>query len=85
MENKLPLKIYPLAQNDMENIFRYISIELGNPQSAIKLIDELQEQFTLICEFPESCPLVKNEYLKDKTLRKLLVKNYIAFYRVKNN
>ena len=33
---------------------------------------------------PNSCPLVNNEYVKDKTLHKLIVNNYIIFYRVKD-
>ena len=38
-----------------------------------------------MCAFPESCPYINNEYVKDKSLRKLIVNNYIAFYRVRDN
>lgn len=83
--NKLQLVIFPLAQADLEQIFDYIAVELCNPTAAIKLINDFENGFDLVCQFPESCPLINNEYVNDKSLRKLIVNNYIAFYRVKNN
>ncbi len=68
----------------MENIFAYISKELKNPVAAIKQIDDFEKAFDNICTFPESCPFIDNEYVKDKTLRKLIVNNYIAFFRIKD-
>ena len=85
MENRLRLKIYPLAQADMEQIFRYISEDLCNPTAALGQINDFEKAFDNICIFPESCPIIRNEYVKDGSLRKLIVNNYIAFYRVKDN
>ncbi len=84
MENKYRLKIFPLAQTDMENIFAYIAEELKNPTAAIDQINDFEKAFENICVFPESCPVIDNEYVKDKTLRKLAVNNYIAFFRIKD-
>ena len=83
--NKLPLKIFPLAQADLKNIIEYISVELSNRKAAADLIDDFENAFDNIRLFPECCPRVDNEYVNDKSLRKLIVKNYIAFYRLKNN
>ena len=83
--NKYELKIFPLAQLDMEQIFDYIAVELCNPSAAMKQINDFEKAFENICIFPESCPYIKNEYVKDKSLRKLVVNNYIAFYRFKND
>lgn len=85
MKNKFKLKIFPLAQRDIEEIFDYIAIKLCNPTAAIRLINDFEEAFEIVCLFPESCPCVNNEYIKDKTLRKLIVDSYIAFYRIMNN
>ena len=85
MENKFSLKIYPIAKSDLEGIFEYISNVLLNPIATINLINEFEKAFDKVCLFPNSCPFINNEYVKDKTLRKLMVKNYIAFYRVKEN
>ena len=74
-----------MAQLDMEQIFDYIAVELRNPTAAIGQINDFEKAFDNVCIFPESCPYMKNEYVKDKSLRKLVVNNHIAFYRVKNN
>ena len=83
MESNYYLRIYPRAQQDLDKIFKYIYVDLANPHAAFDLIKELRESCEMLRYFPESCPLVNNEYVKDKTLRKLLVKNYIVFYRIR--
>lgn len=83
--NKYQLKIFPMAQLDMEQIFDYIAVELCNPTAAIGQINDFEKAFDNVCTFPESCPYINNEYVKDKSLRKLIVNNYIAFYRVRDN
>ncbi|MCD7750275.1 MAG: type II toxin-antitoxin system RelE/ParE family toxin [Clostridiales bacterium] len=79
--NKYALNIYPRAQADLEDIFRYISEELCNPSAAAALIDDIDESLDRVCLNPLMCPLVRSSLIKDKTLRKLIVKNYIVFYR----
>ena len=63
------LLIFPSAALDMEQIFSYISNELNNPSSAVKLINAFEKAFDYICYFPESYPFINNAYVKDKTLR----------------
>ncbi len=82
--SKYQLKIFPLAKLDMEQIFNYIAVDLCNPTAAIRQINDFENAFENVCAFPASCPYMKNEYVKDKSLRKLVVNNYIAFYRLKN-
>ncbi len=84
MASNYRLKLFPLAQADMESIFAYLAEELKNPTAAVRQIDDFERGFQTVCDFPESCPLVDNEYIKDKTLRKLIVNNYIAFFRIKD-
>ena len=85
MENSFRLKIFPSAQADMEQIFEYIAVNLCNPSAALDQINDFEKAFDNVCAFPESCPNINNEYVKDKSLRKLIVNNYIAFYRIKND
>ena len=84
MANNYRLKIFPSAQADLESIFSYIAEELKNPTAAFDLIDDFERAFETIRAFPESCPLADNEYVKDRTLRKLIVNNYIAFFRIED-
>ena len=82
---KFKLNVFPMAMLDMDQIFEYIATELCNPTAANGQIDDFENAFEKVRLFPESCPFVCNEYVKDKSLRKLIVNNYIAFYRVKDN
>lgn len=77
--------IYPKAQQDLKDIFEYISIVLSNPSAANKLIKDISDSIKNLPSFLLSCPQVSNENLKDQTLRKLLIKKYIIFYRLKGN
>lgn len=76
------LEYLPVARQDMIEIARYISIELGNPIAADKLATELIEAGDDIPKFPYMNPAytpirpLKHEY------RKLLVQNYFMFYWV---
>ena len=54
MKNKFKLKIFPLAQRDIEEIFDYIAIKLCNPTAAIRLINDFEEAFEIVCLFPET-------------------------------
>lgn len=85
MENKLKLIIFPLAQTDLEEILDYIANDLFNPSAAISLIIDFEKAFKKICVFLECCPYINNEYVHDKTLRKLIINKYIVFYRLKND
>ena len=82
MQSNYCLKIYPKAQIDIENIFKYIHDDLFNHQAAYNLLDDFLCSFKSLCSFPEKYPKVSNKYVKDNTIRKMLVKNYIVFYRV---
>lgn len=68
----------------MESIFSYLAEDLKNPTAAFDQIRDFEQAFETVCAFPESCPLADNAYVKDKTLRKLIVNNYIAFFRIKD-
>jgi len=66
----------------MTDIVRYISHELQNPTAADALTNEMIAAAERLCDFPyinavhQTLKPLKQEY------RKLIVKNYILFYRV---
>ena len=46
------------------------------------LANKINEKFDSIALFPKSAPLLNNDYVTNKNIRKLLIDNYIAFYEV---
>ena len=79
------LIIYPSASKDIENIYNYISLDLANPIAANSFIDDLSDTFKKIVMFPKMYPIIDNPFVKDKLVRKALVKSYIVFYKVAVN
>ena len=82
MENKYFYILFRKASQDLEEIFKYISVDLCNPSAAKKLIEEFLEAFDRICLFPLSCPIINDLNLKENNMRRLVVGNYIAVYKV---
>ena len=72
----------PEAVADLQGIEEYISVELENPQSAEKIVDDIIDKIDNLSELPEiGSPLssrvdVKTDY------RYLVCGNYNVFYRV---
>ena len=85
MQNKYKVKFTPLAESDMDGIYRYIFDTLGVPIAALNLIEEIEEKVKRLEDMPYSCPAAEDELLKLKGYRKLVVKNFIAFYMVSDN
>ena len=46
------------------------------------MLNKINDKFEEIKIFPKSAPLINNEYVKNKNIRKLLIDNYIAFYEI---
>jgi toxin ParE1/3/4 len=80
--NKYRVKIVPKAEEDLDDIFYYIALELNNKSAAEKMINLFSNKILRLQEFPFSCSLVEDDLLKDKGYRKLIIDNYIVFYIV---
>jgi addiction module RelE/StbE family toxin len=74
----------PLAEQDINDIFDYISLELASPQAAERLIDKIQAAVENVCDFPFSHPLLSNDVLRGKGYRIITVANFNLFYILKN-
>lgn len=81
-EKKYKIKITPKANDDLDEIFKYIFEELFNLDAAENLMNKIEKSMMRLGEFPLSCSLVEDNVLKSKGYRKLIVDNYIAFYIV---
>ena len=70
------------ALDDIDEILRYLSEVLSNPQAAGKLFYEISETIDRILAFPQSGSPVINPYLKRNDLRNLPLRNYLMYYRI---
>ncbi len=82
MSNTYDVRLIPLAEKDLQNIYDYIANTLGNVSAANKLVNDFVTVFKTMAIMPYSYPKINNGYVKDKELRKAVVNNYIAFYKV---
>jgi len=80
----LKYKFMPLAEQDLNDIFDYISLELSLPQAAENLIDKIQSAVEKTCEFPYSRPLLSDKLLAKKGYRMIIVGNFNLFYVIEN-
>lgn len=81
MEFKYSYRFTEKAAQDFDEILRYISVDLANPAAAQNLGRKMLEQIDMVRTFPESGAPVDNEFLADKTIRKLFVDSYVIYYK----
>lgn len=81
MECKYSYRFTEKAEQDFDDILRYISVDLANPAAAQNLGRKMFEQIDMVRAFPDSGAPVDNEFLSDKSVRKLPVDNYIIYYK----
>lgn len=76
------IRIYKKAQSDLEEIVAYLNQFYS--ETAIKYYDLIISEITKLSNNPKRCALVREEVLRWKGYRYLLVVNYIVFYVVKD-
>lgn len=81
MASKFLYKFAELAEQDLDDILDYIAEELNNRTAAVNLGRKIFESIDMLCLYPETGLLVDNEYLVDRLVRRMLVDNYIIFYK----
>ena len=79
---KYAIEYLPSALEDLKEIVRYIARTLQNPKAAENLAHEIIKKVDLLADFPYSAPRYTPIKPLEYEYRKLLVKNYFAFYRI---
>ncbi len=69
------------AEQDLDEILGYIKNELKNPDAAARFGQKVFRCCDTLCAQPEAGMFVENEYLTDKQVRRILVENYIVYYK----
>ncbi len=70
------------AKQDLIDIKRYIKYNLQEPNTAQKLITNIKNEIDSLKDNPEMYSVIDDDIIKRFKIRKLVVDNYIVFYRI---
>ncbi|HFI0960691.1 TPA: type II toxin-antitoxin system RelE/ParE family toxin [Streptococcus suis] len=76
-----PVRLTKQTSDDLTAIYRFIAIELQSPLTADKNIHLFEQSIKSLSTFPERCPILEGFESEGIVIRKLIVKNYVIFYR----
>jgi len=79
------VNITDLAEDDILATVKYISSALKNLIAANNLLDEIERHEKILEEMPNIYPFVKDEYLSQKGIKYVTIKNYLMFYTIDEN
>lgn len=74
------IKITAQAQNQMREIAHYIASELQSPDTALRLLDTLENGISSLSVFPHRAALTEEEPWHTYGIRKLQVKNFFVYF-----
>lgn len=72
------------SKEDLIKIIGYIKYELKEPIIAKKYAKLFWEEISKLKLLPERCAVIDIDNIKYVGVRKLIIKNFIVFYRVNN-
>ena len=79
-EYKVVLSIQ--AKEDYKRIISYIKNKLLEPNIAEIYAELIKDEFNILKYNPQKFAIIDYDLLKKYKFRKLIIKNYIAFYRI---
>ena len=74
-----------LAKEDLTGAITYICDVLKAPLAAEKLLDNIEEEVTVLAENPYLFPLSHDKNIAHREIRHVMVNNYMLFYLVKKD
>ncbi len=80
--DKYKIQLSIKAKNDIKNIVKYIKNKLLEPSIAEKYAKLIQKELKSLEHFPQKFAIIDKELIGIDNVRKLIIKNYIAFYRI---
>jgi len=75
------IRFTPQAVADLDEIKRYISCDLFNPQAATALLALIFEKIRTLAALPQTGARLRTDIPSLKTYRFIPCKNYLVFYR----
>jgi addiction module RelE/StbE family toxin len=82
MSKKFRIEYLPIAEKDLSEIIEYITLD--SPQSALKLLEEIDESISKLEGFPFMGINPRDTRLQRLNYRILVVSSYLVFYVVKD-
>lgn len=79
------VRFTPQAVAGLEEIKRYISDDLSNPQAAADLVALVFEKIGTLASMPQTGARLRTDIPMLKGYRFIQCKNYLAFYRIEGN
>ena len=70
------------AENDLHDIIRYIASQFSAAETALNIMEQLEEAMASLSKLPQRFPLLQDDRLSQMGYRKLVVKNYIVFFSI---
>lgn len=76
------VKFLSRALRDLDGIYSYIAKSLLEPETALSLVERIEEQIYSLEHLPYRCSERKKGVYANCGYRQLLVENYVVIYRV---
>ena len=73
------------SKQDLIGIKQYIKYNLQESEIAEKLISKIRKEINDLKDNPEIYTIIDDDIIRKLEIRKLIVDNYIIFYRIKDN
>ena len=73
------------SKEDLIGIKQYIKYNLQEPKIAQKLITKIRNEIDYLKYNPKIYSIIEDDLIKRFKIRKLIVDNYIVFYRIKSD
>lgn len=82
--NKYKIQFSKNAKDDLDEIYIYIKYKLKEPNIAKKIVKEIRDGIFKLIDFPKVNLLIDDNIIKKMELRRIIIKNYIVFYKVED-
>lgn len=83
--NQYTIEYSKEARQDLIEIKRYIKYNLQEPATAQKLVSKMRTEIDKLKTDPQIYAIIDDDFIKKFEIRKLIIDNYIVFYRIQNN
>ena len=70
------------SKQDLIDIKKYIKYNLQEPDTANRLIKKIRNEIDKLIDKPELYAIIDDDFIKKLEIRKIIVDNYIVFYRI---